>query len=441
MTIPKICDEILASAGRLRVARGTHAAKVPSRAINGGNQPAKRTAIEKMALGFPDMTETGKIRNTCNNGRFAIGKMEITCEYNEFHDKLVIGGKPIGQYAGELSDHACLILRKMIEEQYEFDPGREKMFDACIQLCLERRFDPVLAYLDGLRWDGIDRVDKWLTSYLGAADTPLNQAIGRIALVAQVRRARQPGCKFDQIIVMESPEGFLKSTALSILSGAPENFSDQTILGKSDKEQQELLRGVWLYEIADLSGITKAEVDMVKAFASRTHDRARPAYGRARIDVPRRCVIWATTNNAAYLKSQTGNRRFWPFAVGVIDVGALKRDRDQLLAEACELDRIGASIVLPRELWNEAAQEQDQRRETDPWEDVLHDVKGTVIGDERRVMSHDLLEIQIGIPRERQTPQQARRIGDCMRVLGWSGPKQMRVDGQAGKGYWRALRE
>ena len=75
----------------------------------------------------------------------------------------------------------------------------------------------------------------------------------RIALVAQVRRARQPGCKFDQIIVMESPEGHLKSTALSILAGAAENFSDQTILGQSDKEQQELLRGVWVYEVADLS--------------------------------------------------------------------------------------------------------------------------------------------------------------------------------------------
>ena len=55
--------------------------------------------------------------------------------------------------------------------------------------------------------------------------------------------------------------------------------------------------------------IRKADVEHVKAFASRTHDRARPAYGRARVDLPRRSVIWATTNNSEYLKSQTGNRR------------------------------------------------------------------------------------------------------------------------------------
>ena len=78
-----------------------------------------------------------------------------------------------------------------------------------------------------------------------------------------------------------------------------------------------MLRGVWLFEIADLSNIRKAEVEDVKAFASRTHDRARPAYGRFRVDLPRRGVIWATTNNSEYLKSQTGNRRFWPIEVAV----------------------------------------------------------------------------------------------------------------------------
>ena len=404
---------------------------------NGASSGIKQAKLERMALGFPDMTETGKIRNTCNNARHAINKMGITCEYDKFHDKLIIGGQTIGQYAGELSDHACLVLRKMIEEAYEFDPGREKMFDACVQLCLEHSYDPVIQYLDSLKWDGIKRLDRWAVTYLGANDTPLNHAIGRIALVAQVRRAKHPGCKFDQIIVMESPEGHLKSTALSVLAGAPENFSDQTILGKADKEQQELLRGVWVYEIADLSNIVKSEVEHVKAFASRTHDRARPAYGRAREDLPRRCVIWATTNNTAYLKSQTGNRRFWPFSVGEIDIKALKRDRDQLLAEAVELEKTGISIVLARDLWSVAAVEQEQRREVDPWEDVLRNCKGSFAAGEYRVLTEDLLTIELAIPKERQTFQHTKRVGDCMRLLGWRGPKQIRVGGRNGRGYWR----
>ena len=54
----------------------------------------------------------------------------------------------------------------------------------------------------------------------------------------------------------------------------------------------------------------------------------------------------------------------------MIDIEALKRDRDQLLAEAVALEDMGMSIVLPKELWGAAAEEQEQRREADPWEDV-----------------------------------------------------------------------
>jgi hypothetical protein len=184
--------------------------------------PPKLDIIQKMELGFPETTAAGKIKNTCENARHAIKLLGITCEYDEFHDKLIIGGQPIGQYAGELTDHACLYLRKMIEEQYDFDPLREKMFDACVQLALENRFDPIVDYLNAPTWDGVCRVGNWLSVYFGAEDTPLNRAIGRIALVAQVRRARQPGCKFDQIIVLESPEGWQKSTALR--AGAERQF-------------------------------------------------------------------------------------------------------------------------------------------------------------------------------------------------------------------------
>ena len=270
----------------------------------------------------------------------------------------------------------------------------------------------------------VRRIDEWLTTYLGAADTQLNRAIGRIALVAQVRRAKHPGCKFDQIFVMESPEGFLKSTSLCELAGGPGNFSDQTILGQRDKEQQELLRGVWVYEIADLSNIRKADVDHVKAFASRTHDRARPAYGRAVINLPRRCVIWGSTNSIEYLKSQTGNRRIWGFAVGRVNIAALKRDRDQLLAEAVLAEEAGASIELPASLWGAAAVEQERRREIDPWEDALRNTTGTPATNEKtgqveyRIFSQDLLENNLGIPKERQHNIQTKRIADCMRALG-----------------------
>ncbi len=150
-----------------------------------------------------------------------------------------------------------------------------------------------------------------------------------------MRRARQPGCKFDQIIVLEGPEGKNKSTAIEIMAGK-ENCSDQHILGVDDKTAQELLKGIWLYEIADLTGIRKADADKVKTFASRKEDRARPAYGHFQLIQPRRCVIFASTNDDQYLQSHNGNRRFWPIKTGEIDIARLKADRDQLWAEAAQ---------------------------------------------------------------------------------------------------------
>ena len=264
---------------------------------------------------WPDVTEEGDPKRTYSNARAAITALGVACSYDVFHDRMLVAGHPINEWAGELSDAVNVMLRQIIIDQFGFDPGKDNISDAATELCLENRFDPIVDYLAGLKWDGTPRLDQWLTTYLGAEDLDLNQAIGRLTLVAAVRRARKPGSKFDHILTLEGVEGTMKSTSIVTLAGI-ENFSDQTILTASDKEQQELVRGTWIFEIADLAGMRRAEVEKIKAFASRTHDRARPAYGRRRVDAPRRCIFIATTNEDEYLQSQTGNRRFWPVKTG-----------------------------------------------------------------------------------------------------------------------------
>lgn len=86
-------------------------------------------------------------------------------------------------------------------------------------LCSENQFHPVIDYLRGLIWDGQARLETWLTTYLGARDTPLNRASGKMLLVAAVRRLRQPGVKYDTVVVLERKQGTGKSTALQILAG------------------------------------------------------------------------------------------------------------------------------------------------------------------------------------------------------------------------------
>jgi Virulence-associated protein E len=392
---------------------------------------------------WPDVDKFGNPKRTYRNARAAMEALAIVCSYDEFHDRMFVAGHSVGEWAGELSDALGYVLRQAIIDNFNFDPGKDNVNDATTELCLESPFNPLLDYLNGLRWDGIPRLGSWLAKYLGAEDTPLNRAIGQRTLIAAVRRARKPGCKFDYILTLEGSEGTMKSMAISVLAG-PGNFSDQTILSQSDKEQQELVSGIWLFELADLAGMRRADVEKVKAFATRTHDRARPAYGRRRIDAPRRCIFIATTNDDEYLKSQTGNRRFWPAKTGTIDIDSLRRDRDQLWAEAAKLEAEGASLTLPSDLLDDVRAAQDERREHDPWDDLLANLHGPIYpnddGDEEeRIATDELLKVHLAIPPERMHNTHTTRLKRTMRRLGWLGPKKLWMGTAQKRGYFRKV--
>jgi len=336
---------------------------------------------------------------------------------------------------------AAHLLRFQMHGSFKFDPGKDHMQDALVQLALMHRFDPMRDYFEALQWDGRPRLDCWMTTYLGAEDTDLNQWIGRLTLIAAVRRVRQPGCKFDQIPVWEGEEGTGKSSAIAVMAISPENFSDQTIIGVKDQQQQELLRGVFVYEISELGGMHRTQVEAVKAFASRTHDRARPAYGRSRVDLPRRGIMIGTTNADTYLKSQTGNRHFWPVKTGAINLNALRRDCDQLWPEAAAAEASGVSLVLPRELWDTVREVQDARLEHDPWQDELEDLRDlAIIVDGREQVSTLVVLRKLGRTEGKASTGDEIRLVPVMRRLGWTGPVRIRIDGRRCRGSVRVAK-
>ena len=377
--------------------------------------------------------KNGVPKSTCANARRALLAFDVKCRFDEFHDKHIVEGPVVLKLAN--LDLVVADLRRKIHAAFSFDPGKNHTIDAVEQLCVRNKFNPITDYLDALRWDGAPRLERWLITYLGAEDTELNREFGRLALIAAVRRARKPGTKFDPIVVLEGPMGSRKSMAIEIMAGS-ENFSDQTILGARDREVQELLAGIWLYEIAELSNIRRTDVEHMRSFVSRTVDRARKAYGHFRVDLPRTPIFFATTNDDEYLKY--ADRRFWPVKTTTIDIEALKRDRDQLWAEASAQEP-GASIVLQRELWGAAHVEQKAREEADPWDEILSQAIGTVEQDDERVFGRDLLTTVLGIPPSKQRDIDAKRLGRCMRRLGWDGPKALRINDEIQKGYSRPV--
>ena len=185
-----------------------------------------------------------------------IMSLGLTFEHDTFHRRKTIGGHAIGRFAGEITDDAIAALRDVIISKYGFDPKKEHVADAANALCISHPCNPVQDLLARLNWDGQARLDTWLIDYAGAKDTPLNRAMGVLLIVAMVRRAVQPGCKFDIMTIFEGPQGCGKSSLAAALAGGSDNFTDVPLLGRDTKVVAEALVGKWVAEVSELVGLS-----------------------------------------------------------------------------------------------------------------------------------------------------------------------------------------
>lgn len=250
-------------------------------------------------------------------------------------------------------------VRNYIESMYNI-VGVTKIDDA-MALEFERNlFHPIRDYLADQFWDGTRRVDTLLIDYFGAPDTPYHREAIRKTLCAAVARVRRPGVKFDTALTLVGVEGTGKSTFAAKLGGVWFSDSFMTVHGKEAYEQ---LQGAWIMEMAELSGLRKAEAETVKHFMSKQKDSFRPAYGRVQETYKRQCIFIGTTNKDDFLISTTGNRRFWPVKINPAKVTESVFDMDQdmvdqIWAEAVEMYEAGETLYLSESANGEASERQ-----------------------------------------------------------------------------------
>jgi predicted P-loop ATPase len=200
-------------------------------------------------------------------------------------------------------------------------------------------YHPVRQWLSSLKWDGNQRLDTWLSAYLDCEDNDYTRAVGTKFLLGAVARAMEPGCKMDNVLVLEADQGDHKSTACSILGG--EWYMDG--LGSEQKLDRDACMAMgmaWIVELAEIDEHIRGGANSrIKSFITRQTDVYKPPYGRTLIKVPRSCVFIGTTNCDVYLRDPTGNRRYLPVRCWTKprcrrDVRPLARVRDWLFAEA-----------------------------------------------------------------------------------------------------------
>lgn len=261
----------------------------------------------------------------------------------------------------------------------------QKVDDALALEFEKKKFHPIREYICAQKWDGIPRVNTLLIDYFGAEDNAYTRAAIRKMLCAAVARVFEPGVKFDTALILVGEQGTYKSTFVKKLG--MEWFSDTftTVQGKESFEQ---IQGAWLIEMAELSGLKKAEVESIKHYISKREDMFRPAYGRTVETYKRQCVFFGTTNNKDFLRDPTGNRRFMPidvrpeYATKSVNDDLTQDEVNQIWAEAYQLYLAKEPLYLVGDEDIIAKIEQHKHSEADERKGIIEEYLNTKFPDD-----------------------------------------------------------
>lgn len=268
-----------------------------------------------------------------------------------------------------IEDHDGVSFRLRLE-QIGFKPiGREMMRDVIKYLSNQNKFDSAILWGKALKWDGCKRIDTFLERYFGATEDKMySRAISRYLWSALAGRLMKPGVKADIAPILIGLQGAGKSTAVAALSPFDDWFCELDLSADDDKKAR-MLRGKLVSEFGELRGMYNREVEHIKAFMSRQFEEWVPKFIEYATRYYRRAVFIGTSNEDEVLVDRTGNRRWAPVRVGAVDVEAIRKDRDQLWAEAIQL--FGAEGVLFQEIEELARAKHADHMQEDAWSDAV----------------------------------------------------------------------
>ena len=342
-------------------------------------------------LTITDKNGNTKIRQCAENvARVILGDPKLSGKIKDdtFGHKLIYFGqldwRQDGDTMGEWSDKDDAALRSYLDIRYNLR-NKTDYEDGFNMALLENEYDPLVGYLDALEWDGKPRIDRLLTDYLGAEPSEYNIAVMRVFLLGAVKRAYEPGCKFDYMPVLIGGQGEGKSTFFKYLSCRDEWYDDNFNFKNLDnKAVIESMSGRWILEMGEMDTLKKDAVtaDALKAFITSQSDRYRTPFARRPEDRKRQCVFCGTSNDANFLKDRTGNRRYLPIDTckknatkDIFNEEEARPEFIQAIAEAVYKYKQdpNKTPVLPHNVAADALKAQTEHLEEDPWVQLIDD--------------------------------------------------------------------
>ena len=292
--------------------------------------------------------------------------------FNEFSQKI--------EYKGhQLTDHDELVIWEQFQATYPelSEVGKNIIQDAIVRVAHSRTYNPVVDWLNSLKWDGVERLESSIDDVFGYPQQDseqffqYRQSVGTNLIRSLVARAMEPGCKYDHMIVLEGKQGCGKSTFVQALVGS-EYLYETIARDITNKDFHLNARNAWIVHFDEGESLKYNSVESLKHMISNQFDTYRNPYGKNEKTVPRKYIFVMSTNDAQYLRDKTGNRRFLPIRVNLdfVDIDWFRRNRDQLFAEAVQLWKTDKSFHIPTE---EAERQQQERMMIDPIDSMVED--------------------------------------------------------------------
>ena len=310
-----------------------------------------------------ELDSNGEIKNSINNYLTYLSQSDEykgKLRYNDFTKQKEFDGR-------EFNDFDLNILYNDIERELGVST-RTKADSALMEVFNNNRYNPIIDYLNSVEWDGQKRIERLFIDLLEADDTELNRYMTKVWFVAAVKRIFEPGCKFDNMIVLQGEQGIGKSSICDLISL---NYSNNISLNEiGGKDLINKLNRTWIAVVDELDSFNKKEMSNIKTFISTRQDTARLAFDKNASSYLRHCVFIGSTNDSTFLRDNTSmvERRFW-----VIKCNKTSKDGrifdvltddyiGQLWAEAVYYYRENPNMYLdiPNELMDDFSKEMQQ---------------------------------------------------------------------------------
>jgi predicted P-loop ATPase len=202
-----------------------------------------------------------------------------------------------------------------------------------------------------------------------------------------------------------------------------ENFS------ALDKDTQISLSANFMFNLDELAGLSKTDINALKAFFSKEYVKVRHPYGKKAMRSPRRASFFGSTNNMEFLTDGTGTVRWLCFEMVEIDFKYSDEiDINKVWAQAYNLYKSNFTYQLNAEdlKRNELRNKIHQKRtvEMELIQEIFY--PGTEYDHDFKLSATEIaVEIKSQYPNAPLSFNAAQIVGNALSILGFTG-KNMR---------------